>query len=99
MANIDVIVKADRLEKLRAGTTCINKLSLINRVKKRSIMFQLVIQRIQIYMIFILMHQRLNMFKMKIILVFSVIWILLCLLQMNMLKNMFFVTTFIIFIM
>ena len=49
---------------------------------------QFAIQRTQKCMIFILMHHKLNTFKMKRILVFSVVWILICLLQMNMLQNM-----------
>ena len=51
--------------------SCIDQMSLIKSVQRiRSFMLQLVMQIIQKCMTFIFMHKKLNMFKIKGILVF-----------------------------
>ena len=68
--------------------TCVDQMSLVNRIKQiRRLVFQLVIQRIQKCMLLILVYQKINMFNMTRILVFLVVWILICLLQIYMLNK------------
>ena len=64
--------------------SCIDQMSLIKSVQRiRSFILQLVMQIIQKCMTFIFMHKKLNMFKIKGILVFWVVFILICLLWMK----------------
>ena len=69
--------------------SCIIQMSLVSIIQKiMCFISQLVMQRIHKWISFIFMHKKINMFKITRILVVWVVWILICLLQTNMLHKM-----------